>query len=520
MMKQWKTRFIFMASFLVIGAAALVLYSCGGGGGSSSGGGGGGGGSTQIQTASQGAQAAATSTTAVTSIVGSVGNLGISFTKPLLNARGKTLLGPRHYKDSRAKLAADIRGKMMASKPMQKKMALMKTHFKAKTALALVTTTFWSPCDNYDGTDLDQSGNPLDPTTLPTGTNGSGTKGYSISSNSFDDESTTNYGGTTEFTDVDCQTYTTDQDGNITGLSRLNGVSTYAQTNYTETTNTDGSESSWSLSFSGTTTGLTSGEPNVFEIYTNPTPSPTPPTDLTLLTKDFFLESDFDMSGSYSDDSTLDLVTSATTDATTHNLTVNKGTEHFGTTDTNGTTDFTFAYTNLTDSGTENLTDDNLGSSTDNSDETINGGFSLNLTETVSVKPTAAKAALVTTTVGFSVELTSFNYKDNYSSNSETSAWDDYNEYSGKVKITLTPADICFDGTFTITTETPVHTSSTASSSCPIDGHLTINGDTTVTYNSDGSVDVSVGGGEPTHYATCDEFEAEVCLAAGNLSEI
>ncbi len=35
-MKRFRTRFIFMAGFLVIGAAALVLYSCGGGGGGSS----------------------------------------------------------------------------------------------------------------------------------------------------------------------------------------------------------------------------------------------------------------------------------------------------------------------------------------------------------------------------------------------------------------------------------------------------------------------------------------------------
>ncbi|MBI3811091.1 MAG: hypothetical protein HY283_02635 [Nitrospirae bacterium] len=67
-MKQWRTRFAFMAGFLVIGAASLVLSSCGGGGG-----GGGGGGTT---TGTTGTKSAGSGAAAVQTAVGSA-NFGL-----------------------------------------------------------------------------------------------------------------------------------------------------------------------------------------------------------------------------------------------------------------------------------------------------------------------------------------------------------------------------------------------------------------------------------------------------------
>lgn len=74
--------------------------------------------------------------------------------------------------------------------------------------------------------------------------------------------------------------------------------------------------------------------------------------------------------------------------------------------------------------------------------------------------------------------------------------------YSGTVKIDFTPdADCPGEGTFSVATTTPLHYVN--GDACPVAGHLVINGNTNVVFNSDKSVDVTVGT-DTTHFNSCD----------------
>jgi hypothetical protein len=76
--------------------------------------------------------------------------------------------------------------------------------------------------------------------------------------------------------------------------------------------------------------------------------------------------------------------------------------------------------------------------------------------------------------------------------------------YSGTISVDFTPNSDCeVEGTFTFVTDTPIHQG--LGDSCPVAGQFTINGNTTIVYNSDGSVDVTLEGSDPVHFDTCDE---------------
>lgn len=88
------------------------------------------------------------------------------------------------------------------------------------------------------------------------------------------------------------------------------------------------------------------------------------------------------------------------------------------------------------------------------------------------------------------------------------SSLDRFTSFEGTVSINFTPDSDCpFEGIFTIITDIPLHR--TSPDSCPIAGHLTINRNTTVLYNGDGSVDVATGS-DTKHYASCNDLDA-VC---------
>ena len=77
--------------------------------------------------------------------------------------------------------------------------------------------------------------------------------------------------------------------------------------------------------------------------------------------------------------------------------------------------------------------------------------------------------------------------------------------FDGSVTTDFTPDEDCdIEGTFVIVTLEPLHIGDEAS--CPVSGHLSVNGDTDAVFNADGSVDVTVGG-ETTHYESCDDLE-------------
>lgn len=77
--------------------------------------------------------------------------------------------------------------------------------------------------------------------------------------------------------------------------------------------------------------------------------------------------------------------------------------------------------------------------------------------------------------------------------------------FSGTVSVDFTPNTDCgIEGTFSFTTETPLQYND--GDSCPVAGHLIINGNTHVKFNSDQSVDVTVGSETPLHFNSCDDL--------------
>ena len=81
--------------------------------------------------------------------------------------------------------------------------------------------------------------------------------------------------------------------------------------------------------------------------------------------------------------------------------------------------------------------------------------------------------------------------------------------FDGTVTTDFTPdADCETEGTFTFVTETPLHIGSDEES-CPVSGRIVINDTTEVDFNSDGSMDVTVGD-QTEHYESCNELDS-VC---------
>ncbi|MCG3111433.1 MAG: hypothetical protein MCM46_06365 [Candidatus Manganitrophus sp. SB1] len=75
---------------------------------------------------------------------------------------------------------------------------------------------------------------------------------------------------------------------------------------------------------------------------------------------------------------------------------------------------------------------------------------------------------------------------------------------SGTVAVNFTPDTDCgIEGTFSFQTVTPLQYDS--GESCPVAGHLVINSNTNIEFNSDQSVDVTVGS-ETSSFASCDEL--------------
>ena len=65
--------------------------------------------------------------------------------------------------------------------------------------------------------------------------------------------------------------------------------------------------------------------------------------------------------------------------------------------------------------------------------------------------------------------------------------------------VSTTPADRCIDGTFSIATNTPIQIDGVTGQTKA--GQITINGNAVTTFNSDGSVSVSVDGGAAVVYS-------------------
>jgi len=158
----------------------------------------------------------------------------------------------------------------------------------------------------------------------------------------------------------------------------------------------------------------------------------------------------------------------------------------------------------FTDSGSFSM---NTGSTaeTDTYDDTLGGRIDESWTDPTDRSPHGV-------TVGFS----NFNVhvEDDIApsaplvSRSSVNSFDRFTSFSGTVSIDFTPDSDCpFEGTFSLVTDSPLHR--TSPDRCPIGGHLTINGRTTLTYNSDGSVDVATGA-DTMHYDSCREMDA-VC---------
>jgi hypothetical protein len=491
-MIQAGKRFAWFTGLCVIGVSALVLYSCGdsGGGGSKPGDGGGGGG-TAISSVSEGSQAAAIATDSVLAAVSTVGSLGFTFTKPMLGAYGKTLPVPGHDRDPRLQKAAEIRAKKTASKGMQKKIAFLKSRLRSKTALAEVVDEFWQACDNYDGSDG------------PTDSDGpNGTTGYYRYTDTYDD---VNFVPETfEGTDVNCQFFDTNLLGDVTGGTRFDGTFTFGQTNYDE----GPGPNEFSADYSYTEHGLASdNDPYIFESYENTT-NATNVTDLRDLTRTLFFESSYEMSGSFSGTSVYDDNTGEGSGETNFNLSLG-GMEHFGV----DTADFTFNFDNLTDEGVLSWDDAGFFSADyeDHTEATLNGGFAFDFSADVpAAKPAASVNPLATVSGSLSVSFTDMQFNEDYTE--DATGYDDLYDLDGQVTVDVSPADVCFEGTFDISTPERIH--ETSSGFCPIDGTINVNDNTTVKFNNDESVDVTVDG-DGTHYDDCTEVGAACSAGSG-----
>jgi len=77
---------------------------------------------------------------------------------------------------------------------------------------------------------------------------------------------------------------------------------------------------------------------------------------------------------------------------------------------------------------------------------------------------------------------------------------------NGVVSIDFTPNDYCFEGTFVIQTITPVKTDNNVGYT--VEGEVVINGSTTIVWNPDGTVTVTVTGGQPQDYSNIDELDS------------
>jgi hypothetical protein len=75
---------------------------------------------------------------------------------------------------------------------------------------------------------------------------------------------------------------------------------------------------------------------------------------------------------------------------------------------------------------------------------------------------------------------------------------DEYFSIDGTITVSTTPAE-CIDGTFSITTSTPLQIDGTTGETKA--GRMTINGNVVATFNSGGSVSVSVDGGAAVAYS-------------------
>lgn len=75
---------------------------------------------------------------------------------------------------------------------------------------------------------------------------------------------------------------------------------------------------------------------------------------------------------------------------------------------------------------------------------------------------------------------------------------DEYISIDGIITVSTTPTR-CIDGTFSITTDTAVQIDSVTGQTKA--GRMTINGNVVATFNSDGSISVSVDGGAPVAYS-------------------
>lgn len=78
---------------------------------------------------------------------------------------------------------------------------------------------------------------------------------------------------------------------------------------------------------------------------------------------------------------------------------------------------------------------------------------------------------------------------------------DEYFSIVGTITVSVTPAK-CIDGTFSITTDTAVQIDGVTGQTKA--GRMTINGNVVATFNSDGSISVSIDGGAPVVYSQTD----------------
>lgn len=106
------------------------------------------------------------------------------------------------------------------------------------------------------------------------------------------------------------------------------------------------------------------------------------------------------------------------------------------------------------------------------------------------------------TSYSANVTYTSFNWQDvDYGTYVDTTL-------SGTIAIDFTPDTYCFEGTFVFVTDTPIRNDNTAGHN--VAGQITINGNTVMTWNADGTVTVTVNGtqvyngDEADLYETCD----------------
>lgn len=162
------------------------------------------------------------------------------------------------------------------------------------------------------------------------------------------------------------------------------------------------------------------------------------------------------------------------------------------------TTNITF--TNFANSGSFTLSGTDGGTFSN----TLNGGISQSYTDetgthsvAIGFTDFATAVEIATTQAGSTIDLS----------------------YSGTMTTDFTPDTDCgIEGTFSFTTETPIQYVDGAN--CPVQGHVVINGNTDLVFNSDGSVDVTVGNNAPQHFDTCENLfsDCEVEDDFGDLS--